>query len=261
MRSAYVAGGTALSIFALLVLVLVIVVCISGLKSCREFFGQSPIRYSPPSSVQIAVVVEGEKSTSDVVMDTEKNPWLDDLINAVRSAAEIQVTDAAARRYIKDRMDCAEDEQVDVSDYIRFKSGSFTPDPVAKYRIDEFVCRVRSQATKWGVFGFASESGKKTDNKKLSGKRACEAIKHSCKQPEFDCKAKDSHITIREMACKNPGVGDPHDFLIEYLGEDHPINGIANSRSVVIAACRAAPGEAETAGKPDTTTLSCPEGG
>lgn len=250
VRSTYVVGGLALSIFAMLVLVLVIVVCISGLKSCREFFGQSPTRYPPPSSMQI-VVVDGETSTDNVVLDAETNSLIRETLAAIRNAVEMKDTDRKLLEGIKNNMDCGGGKEPVVSDYIHFKSGDSSLGPIAKNRIDEFVCRVGDQATKWRVFGFASESGRQEHNRKLSWKRACEATKRLCGLNDLDCKKYDPNKRPTEVQCRDKPV-----VLFEQ-GEEHFINGAANSRSVVIAACRAVPGEAGTDGKPDTVIPSC----
>ena len=82
--------------------------------------------------------------------------------------------------------------------------------------------------TRWMVFGFASPDGEEGKNDLLSKNRARVVIDEMCRlrengtsEPAIDCGEKTRYA----------------DTQVLYFGEWHPINGISNSRSAVIAAC------------------------
>lgn len=84
-------------------------------------------------------------------------------------------------------------------------------------------------ATRWTVFGFASPDGEEVENDSLSRVRAWVVIDEMCRlqengtlDPAIDCGKKEERYA---------------DTQVRYFGEWHPINGISNSRSAVIAAC------------------------
>ena len=133
-------------------------------------------------------------------------------------------TEALLQERIAKEMACDEGREPQVSGFIRFNKGSanFNDFSVNSEEINGFIQKVeRDQIEKWGVFGFASPDGEQGTNKNLSEDRA-EAVRDrfccvlNCSSQKPDCK---EHITIIKA------------------GEDYPINGVANSRSAVIAAC------------------------
>lgn len=83
----------------------------------------------------------------------------------------------------------------------------------------------KKSPTRWTVFGFASPDGEEGKNDLLSKNRARIVIDEMCRlkensNPEIDCGEK--KYEARQVL---------------HFGEWHPINGISNSRSAVIAAC------------------------
>ena len=181
----------------------------------------------------------------NVAVDLEKPAWVDDLIKAIHGALELHAIDPAIRAEVKEHLKCP-DKRLSVSDIIRFPIGEYSlDDPAETGKIDNFVMRIDKRASKWGVFGFASESGGKEGNRKLSWQRACEVTKyicgkHDCESSGIDCikypKGKDGKEGVVHT-CTTPG-NQKTEFLIRFLGEDHFINGVADSRSVVIVACK-----------------------
>ena len=220
-----------------------------------RFFWTIPYPVLTPSSVQI-VVVNDETSTGNVLPDAQTNSLIRETLNAIHNAVEMKVTDETLLEDIENNMNCATGKEPVVSDYIHFSSNASGLDTVAENRIDEFVCRVGGQATKWGVFGHASEPGSDDLNRELSWKRACEVKKQLCNVTDFKCEENyDPNKPdggYAELKCEDKSVP------LFGKGEAHFINGAANSRSVVIAACRAARGEDGTGNKPDTTAPACP---
>lgn len=273
-----------------------------------------------PSFLQIQVLGDSEHSSRDVVVDPEKNPWIDKLINALhdagkrqsdvpavdpnpisnvvidrgknpwidellavlRNAAETQVSDTSAREDIGQQMHCADDansstvcpapqagasdtvapdlrehiraqmncaaDDLKMSGFIRFSNNNASINDVAqKMKINEFVARIDKRASRWGVFGFASEAGEKDRNRKLSWQRACGVTKYicneyNCQSSGLDCntypKDRGEKVEVKHTCTVSDG-NSKNKFLIYPLGEDHFINGVADSRSVAIAACGA----------------------
>ena len=146
---------------------------------------------------------------------------------------------------IWEQMGCPADKRLKMSGFIRFSNNDATIKAPAKTRIDNFVEEIDKQGTKWGVFGFASEAGEKKRNRELSWQRACKVTKYisdkyNCVTSGLDCKTcpkgKNGKVDVRY---KCPASGNREtEFLIRFPGEDHFINGVADSRSVVIAACK-----------------------
>ena len=92
--------------------------------------------------------------------------------------------------------------------------------------VKEFM---NKSATRWTVFGFASPDGEEVENDSLSKYRAWVVIDEMCRlqgngtlDPAINCGKKEERYA---------------DTQVGYFGEWHPINGISNSRSAVIAAC------------------------
>ena len=174
------------------------------------------------------------KPRDEITFNPGNNPQVERLIRAVEARSpQYPVTEQRLPSYLAEKSACG-NARFDMSDFILFGRTESEPDKDAKGQVVEFMGR-NEQIKKLWLFSFTSPDGENNHNDQLALKRAC-AVRDEI--PE----SFQGSISLAPM------------------GEDHPINGIANSRSVVIAACRAAPGEAETAGKPDTTTLSCPEG-
>ena len=106
-------------------------------------------------------------------------------------------------------------------------------------------------ATRWTVFGFASPDGEERENACLSRDRARVVIDEMCRlqengtlDPAIDCGRPDPGTELDDAtAHPNPQstVASKEeryaDTQVLYFGERHPINGISNSRSAVIAAC------------------------
>ena len=145
-----------------------------------------------------------------------------------RHEHEDYVTEKLLRPYIVKEMKCSESE-VQISGFIRFgrdepdpKSASsyFNNDPSDRRTIQKFAAEWRKTAKKWKVFGFASLDGAENMNRDLSKKRATAAQVELCSvlglKSKPDC---DEKITTAKG------------------GEDHPINGVANSRSAIVAVC------------------------
>ena len=259
IKISYLVGVSALGIFALAVSVSVILILASPWEAIGKFFKQPPVRYLPaPTSVQI-VVVNGKTSTGNVLLDAETNSLIRETLSAIHNAVEVKVTDKRLLAEIERDMKCAEGQQLIVSDYIRYASDSSFVDTVARDRINDFICRVGNQTSKWEVFGFASEPGSDGRNQELSWKRACEVKKQLCNDPDFDCESNYDQ--------ENPEKGDKElncgDKSVQLFGKGsaHFINGTANSRSAVIAACFGEADEAGADGNSDTTAPSCPGSG
>lgn len=118
---------------------------------------------------------------------------------------------------ISRHMNC-EGGRLEVSEFIRFeRDESELSRDSEEEKVSAFARAWKDESTKWAVFGFASADGEQGGNKELSHKRAVSVKNLLCKA--LDCDAKGTEITAQG------------------LGEDHSINGVANSRSVRIAVC------------------------
>ena len=180
----------------------------------------------------LPLAVEQQKPHS-LKLELENNPQVDRLIRAVETRSpQYPVTEQRLTSYLAEKTAC-DNAGLDMSDFILFGRTKFQLEGAAKGQVAEFMKR-NGQIKKLWVFGFASPDGEDGRNKGLAKVRA-KAVRNEIKT----------------------GHSYSGDIAVKPIGEDHPINGIANSRSVVIAACWATPGEAETAGKPDTTPSSC----
>ena len=136
---------------------------------------------------------------------------------------EDHVTEKPFQLYIAEYMNCAEGE-VQLSDFIRFDRNKPGPQYQAPYfkkgslqgrAIQEFAEKNGEEGTQWTVLGFASLDGSKNTNSALAGRRA-----------------KAVGDVLR------PVLNDKgQEILIKGIGEEHPINGVANGRSAVIAVC------------------------
>ena len=181
-------------------------------------------------------------------VDLEKLSWVDDLVKALHGVVEFHAIDPAIRADVKEHLKCAEDERLSVSGLIRFRGREHSLDDAAKDSIGSFVTRIDKRASRWGVFGFASEAGDVEENRKLSWRRACAVKEYICKDDvdsplcKLECKTypkdKDGDGEAETGHKCVPAGGDKETGApICFLGEEHFINGVADSRSVVIAAC------------------------
>ena len=208
--------------------------------------GDSTASLVTPSLLQIQVLGDSDSSARDVVVDQKENPWIDELLGVARGAVETQVIDTTVRAVVLKQMGCAPGERLSVSGFIRFPRNTASIDDVIKGRIDAFTRQVGDSGKKWGVFGFASEEGNIEENRKLSWQRACAVKKYICKNCgcsscDIGCSTypKDKGKKVKTgHKCTITGGKQETGFLIKFLGEEHFINGVADSRSVVIAACR-----------------------
>ena len=181
----------------------------------------------------------------NVAVDLEKPAWADDLVAALHGVVELRAIDPAIRVEVRKHMDCNENQRLTLSDVIRFPIGKSSLEGAAPDRIDNFLCRVGDRATGWRIFGFASGEGGKRVNQELSWQRACAVTnyicgKHNCESCGIDCgkrpKGEGGEAEVAHT-CAVPGGNPKSDFSIHFPGEEHFINGVADSRSVVIAAC------------------------
>ncbi|MDE0156943.1 MAG: hypothetical protein OXS28_15265 [Gammaproteobacteria bacterium] len=206
---------------------------------------------SPQSCVTDAGKNRGSDSKSpacDVIVTLEEPLWVNNLVKALHGVVEFYAIDPAIRSDIKEHLKCDNGKHLSVSGLIRFSGGEHSLDGAAKDSIGSFVTRIDRRASRWGVFGFASEAGDAEENRQLSWQRACAVKEHICKNDadsslcKLDCETypKDrSGRTATRLQCL-PVEGDEKTYpLICFLGEQHFINGVADSRSVVIAACKA----------------------
>ena len=129
------------------------------------------------------------------------------------------ITEELVRTRITEEMGCDGDEGTRISGFIRFNRGSENLDDfsASSKEIKRFV-KERDQATKWMVFGFASPDGEQKGNNALAYKRAVAVKNFLCDELKPDC-ANGTEIEIKGFS------------------EDHPVNGVANSRSARIAVC------------------------
>ena len=129
------------------------------------------------------------------------------------------ITEELVRTRITEEMDCDGDEGIRISGFIRFNRGSENLDDFgASSKEIKRLVKERDQATKWMVFGFASPDGEQEGNNALAYKRA---------------------VAVKNLLCDElkPDCADGTEIEMKGFSEDHPINGIANSRSARIAVC------------------------
>ena len=163
-------------------------------------------------------------------------------------------------QFIGERMQCAAGTEPVISDFIRFVNDEPYPlcplcpadaasaagsiDDYAPYeaenefhrkkigpKVRQIVAEFSKKSpTRWTVFGFASPDGEEGKNDLLSENRArlvidamCGLRENGTPEPAIDCGEKEEERYADTQA--------------RFFGEWHPINGISNSRSAVIAAC------------------------
>ena len=129
------------------------------------------------------------------------------------------ITEDLLRTRINKEMACDGGEDTRISGFIRFNKGSANLGDFAtnSKEIENFASK-RGQATKWMVFGFASPDGEQERNNALAYKRA---------------------VVVKNLLCDKlkPDCANGTKIEMKGFSEDHPINGIANSRSAIIAIC------------------------
>ncbi len=134
------------------------------------------------------------------------------------------VTEGLLQERITKEMACGRGEKSQTSGFIWFNRDSeeFDDFSVNDTAMKGFIREVKNtQIEKWKVFGFASSDGHKTANHDLS-ERCANAVKQKL------CSILNS---------SKPNQNCEKDIEINNSGENYPINGVANSRSVVIAVC------------------------
>lgn len=192
------------------------IVCISKTGECKS---------EGPDTGNGIIKKIAELAERNIALHEEHNLLVRTLIAAYEHGA--YVTESLLRQYVAEEMECTEEgQQVHISKFIRFNrdKAEIEANPANKDNLDNFVSRWVGKDGVVGraVFGFASPDGERKRNNSLSGKRA-EAVKDRMCPPssnnEADCKAEFGNIEIKDS------------------GENHPINGVANSRSAVIAVC------------------------
>ena len=171
------------------------------------------------------------KLQHELTVRPDPSPWTGQLtLNRPGPGLGDLVTESRLRAFIPGKIIC-EGRRFETSGLIYFDRGQYTLDGKEIKKIHGFL-HGAEQIKKLWVFSFTSPDGENSHNDQLALKRACAV-----------------HDEIAETFQGS--------INLTPIGEDHPINGIANSRSVVIAACWATPGEAGTADKRDTTPPSC----
>ena len=156
------------------------------------------------------------------ILDREDNPWIEELVFAL--SLEDHVTERNARAFIRKEMDCtAAGSRLDMSEFILFELRKNKLSDTAKEQIATFMEKP-GQIERLMVLGFTSPDGETGGNTKLSNDRV-QAVKNKIKQ--------------------DYGARFFGDIETKPVGENNTINGIANSRSAVIVACRSEPDKAE----------------
>ena len=185
-------------------------------------------------SAQIVFLTEKNRPDDDAggndSFEPGMRPYERDLLQHVRELKDAYerteyVTEQRLRQRILDevREDFAacDDSRLVLSDFIRFdrESADLGDFPDNRQRISDFVDArggVGAPGTRWFVFGFASADGDRRRNDRYAGQRMEAVANAMCADSGADC-----HQNVKTMNA----------------GEDHPINGHANARSVRIAVC------------------------
>lgn len=174
-----------------------------------------------------------KKESDEISLKPEHNPWITSLLEALKE----NVTEDGVRQYVSQQMDCDKDQKIEISEFILFERNESKLDldgedhrknhrkQRERQRVHDFADEWKKTATQWKVFGFASADGEQTGNNNLSSKRAEEVKNLLCDELNTPC----NNVKAEKG-----------------MGEDHPINGVANSRSARIAVC--VNGEAQESG-------------
>ena len=211
---------------------------------------------------QIQKKINDDNGIRYMVIDPEKNQALIKALQSIvvasdcgnsnqsgtttssQGTADASNIEQRLRQRIRQKMCC---NKVAFSEYIHFPTGQHSIETAEKGKITEFMRSDGARATKWGVFGFASEAGRTKRNLELSWQRACNVKKYICENNDRlqctpDCEKYPEDKVKKEKAghqCVAVSEDSNSNFPICFLGEQHFINGVADSRSVVIAACKA----------------------
>ena len=139
------------------------------------------------------------------------------------------VTESEVQSYVANAMDC-DAGRPDMSDFILFENDKSDLRAQAYHKMDVFLEKDH-HSSKPTVFGFASADGRRGENMELAGERACTVANVVCAVVNQD------YGYFARQARTVGNCGCPEVRIIADKGEDHFINGVANSRSAVIAAC------------------------
>ena len=159
--------------------------------------------------------IEIQESAAQIVEELRE---LNDSLPDVIADAELE----RLARFLAAEMECENEAPDKMSDLIRFARNSDEVREQQSLEIGFFTLRLNSTDANLKVFGFASAEGIEASNSGLAASRAenvfaemeqwCGRILDGC--PEFD-----------------------RDSVVVPVGEDHFINGVANSRSAIMAVC------------------------
>ena len=171
--------------------------------------------------------------TVKVELNPKNNLWIDQLIQNVHDLASIHpVTERELYAHIEDEMNCGGDKLL-LYEFLLFNKGEHELRDRARRQIDYFRAKKGSiESVK--VHGFASADGGLAHNQDLASNRACTVAGYMCNgrgtnNNNVDCAG---FADPAGMSCNEMNIQ-----VIGSHGEDHFINGVANSRSAVIAAC------------------------
>ena len=166
----------------------------------------------------------------------EIRDMLDRLIGTLESHNRIlPVTENELYSYVEGTMNCAAGRLV-VSDFILFENDRSELREQAAGKVDDFLKRSKNPPD-FMVFGFASPDGHRGENEELAGERACKVAHEVCAKVDQD------HGYFEYAAKSDDNCGCRRVRINTDVGEDHFINGVANSRSAVIAACDDTPSD------------------
>ena len=176
----------------------------------------------------------------NVKLSPEDNLWINQLINKMDDLTLIHpVTENKFYSHIQGEIQCETTPPL-FSEFLLFKKGKSELDSQVKHKITSFRDKIKGfELAK--VHGFASADGQSGHNQELASRRACVVAENLCPDKEnndydgIDCA---EFIEEEGKDCNGMKVQ-----VLASHGEDHFINGVANSRSAMIAACvRAASG-------------------
>ena len=172
--------------------------------------------------------------TVNVKLNPKNNLWIDQLIQSVHDMASIHpVTERELYAHIEDEMNCGGDKLL-LYEFLLFNKGKHELSDRARWQIDYFRGKPGSPKSV-KVHGFASADGGLAHNQHLASNRACTVAGYMCNgtgtnNNNVDCAG---FADPAGMSCNGMNIQ-----VIGSHGEDHFINGVANSRSAVIAACK-----------------------
>ena len=172
----------------------------------------------------------GKRMQVEFKLNDEIKGLFDRLMDTLKSNNRIPpVTESEVHSYVENSMECGTGRP-GMSDFILFENDKSALRAQAYHKIDIFLEESKN-SSKTTVFGFASPDGNRGENMELAGERACMVANVVCAVVNQD-------YGIFEHQAKTTGsCGCPEVRIIADRGEEHFINGIANSRSAVIATC------------------------